>query len=190
MNSHSHSNRAPTRKQQEAQQFRSHVNLRNPIHFLAVGLGSGMFKKMPGTMGSIAAIPLWFLFCELRNMDYGALYYWLLMLFFFIIGCYFCEKTSRDTKTHDSSHIVWDEFVGMWIVLFFMPKITIFWILACFVLFRIFDIIKPWPIRWFDQHLEDGIGIMVDDVIAGAFAAICVYLLTLSPLFTSWLNVF
>lgn len=178
------------RKKQEAILFKQNVKLTNPIHFLAVGLGSGMFSKMPGTMGSIASIPLWFLFAYLPDFAYGDIIYWILMLLTFILGCYVCDKTSIDTKTHDSGNIVWDEFVGMWITLFFIPQITVFWVIAAFLLFRIFDIIKPWPIRCFDQKVHGGVGIMIDDVIAAIFSSFCIYLLTLSNIVTNCLNQF
>lgn len=178
------------RKQQEATLFKQNIKLTNPIHFLAVGLGSGMFSKMPGTMGTIAAIPLWFLFAFIPNLPYGDWIYWLIMFITFIFGCYLCDKTSKDTKTHDSGHIVWDEFVGMWMTLFFIPHITVLWILAAFLLFRLFDIIKPWPIRWFDQRIHGGIGIMIDDVIAGIFSSLCVCFLSLSKVSTCFLDLF
>lgn len=178
------------RKQQEEILFKQNIKLLNPTHFLAVGLGSGMFSKMPGTMGSIAAIPLWFLFAFIPDLAYGDLIYWLVMLIAFILGCYVCDKTSKDTKTHDSGHIVWDEFIGMWMTLFFIPHITILWIITAFILFRIFDIIKPWPIRWFDQKVHGGIGIMIDDVIAGIFSSFFVYLFSLSGVISHFLNLF
>lgn len=153
--------------------FKESVQLNNPIHLLAVGLGSGMSPIMPGTFGSLAAIPLWFTF-----FYFPPLLYWLLMIAAFVFGCYVCQKTSDDTKTHDAGNIVWDEFVGMWITLFFIPYPSWYWIIIAFVVFRIFDIIKPWPIRYFDQKVSGGFGIMIDDVIAAIFASAVIILLS------------
>ena len=160
-------------KQERNKDFKKYVQLTNPIHLLAVGLGSGMSPIMPGTMGSAMAIPLWLLFDGLQPY-----LYWVLIVVAFIFGCFLCQKTSDDTQTHDSGHIVWDEFVGMWITLFFIPQISVLWIAIAFVAFRVFDMAKPWPIRWFDKRVPGGFGIMVDDVIAAIFSSLTVYALT------------
>lgn len=157
----------------EKSSFKQNVRLSNPIHFLAVGLGSGMSPIMPGTMGSIMAIPIWLLFYGLMPA-----LYWILLVVSFFFGCFICQKTSDDTHTHDSGHIVWDEFVGMWITLFFIPYLSILWVVIAFIAFRIFDMLKPWPIRWFDQKVPGGFGIMIDDVIAAIFSSLVVYLLS------------
>ncbi|OTQ36175.1 phosphatidylglycerophosphatase A family protein [Gilliamella apis] len=160
-------------KQERNKDFKKYVQLTNPIHLLAVGLGSGMSPIMPGTMGSAMAIPLWLLFDGLQPY-----LYWVLIVVAFIFGCFLCQKTSDDTHTHDSGHIVWDEFVGMWITLFFIPQISVLWIAIAFFAFRVFDMAKPWPIRWFDKRVPGGFGIMVDDVIAAIFSSLTVYALT------------
>ncbi|OCG63397.1 phosphatidylglycerophosphatase A family protein [Gilliamella sp. GillExp13] len=161
-------------KQERNKDFKKFIKLTNPIHFLAVGLGSGLSPIMPGTMGSLMAIPLWLLFYGLQPA-----LYWVFILVTFIFGCFICQKTSDDTHTHDSGHIVWDEFVGMWITLFFIPQLSVMWIAIAFVAFRIFDMAKPWPIRWFDKRIPSGFGIMVDDVIAAIFSSFTVYIMTL-----------
>ncbi|MCO6546453.1 MAG: phosphatidylglycerophosphatase A [Gilliamella sp.] len=161
-------------KQERNKNFKKFLKLTNPIHFLAVGLGSGLSPIMPGTMGSLMAIPLWLLFYGLQPA-----LYWVFILVTFIFGCFICQKTSDDTHTHDSGHIVWDEFVGMWITLFFIPQLSVMWIAIAFVAFRIFDMAKPWPIRWFDKRIPGGFGIMVDDVIAAIFSSFTVYIMTL-----------
>ena len=161
-------------KQERNKDFKKYVQLTNPIHLLAVGLGSGMSPIMPGTMGSAMAIPLWLLFNGLQPY-----LYWVLIVVAFIFGCFLCQKTSDDTHTHDSGHIVWDEFVGMWITLFFIPQISVLWVAIAFVAFRVFDMAKPWPIRWFDKRVPGGFGIMVDDVIAAIFSSITVYVIAL-----------
>ena len=163
-----------TTKQERNKDFKKYVQLTNPIHLLAVGLGSGMSPIMPGTMGSAMAIPLWLLFDGLQPY-----LYWVLIVVAFIFGCFLCQKTSDDTHTHDSGHIVWDEFVGMWITLFFIPQISVLWIAMAFFAFRVFDMAKPWPIRWFDKRVPGGFGIMVDDVIAAIFSSVTVYVIAL-----------
>ncbi|WP_334323298.1 phosphatidylglycerophosphatase A family protein [Gilliamella apicola] len=161
-------------KQERNKDFKKYVQLTNPIHLLAVGLGSGMSPIMPGTMGSAMAIPLWLLFNGLQPY-----LYWVLIVVAFIFGCFLCQKTSDDTHTHDSGHIVWDEFVGMWITLFFIPQISVLWIAMAFFAFRVFDMAKPWPIRWFDKRVPGGFGIMIDDVIAAIFSSVTVYVIAL-----------
>ena len=161
-------------KQERNKDFKKYVQLTNPIHLLAVGLGSGMSPIMPGTMGSAMAIPLWLLFNGLQPY-----LYWILIVVAFIFGCFLCQKTSDDTHTHDSGHIVWDEFVGMWITLFFIPQISVLWIAIAFFAFRVFDMAKPWPIRWFDKRVPGGFGIMIDDVIAAIFSSVTVYVIAL-----------
>ncbi len=136
----------------------------HPIHFLAIGLGSGAASKAPGTWGSaVALIPFLFL-AQLNPLEYAVV-----VSVAAIVGIYICGKTAADWKVHDHSGIVWDEFVGMWITLYAVP-LTWYWLLLGFALFRLFDIWKPWPIRYFDRHVGGGLGIMIDDVIAGLLA--------------------
>jgi len=137
---------------------------RNPIHFLAFGCGSGAAKKAPGTFGTLAAVPLYLLIQPLSDSTYG----WLLLATF-LFGVYLCDKTSKDLGVHDHPGIVWDEFVGYWITMWLAPTGWLY-ILLGFVLFRLFDIWKPWPISWVDKKVHGGFGIMLDDVLAGAFA--------------------
>ncbi|XLM22816.1 phosphatidylglycerophosphatase A, partial [Chromobacterium piscinae] len=87
----------------------------------------------------------------------------------FLIGVYVCDVTGKALGVHDYGGIVWDEVVGMLLVLAFAPASWAGWLLA-FALFRLFDIVKPWPIRWFDQRVGGGFGVMIDDVIAALFA--------------------
>lgn len=150
--------------------YRQKIKLTNPIHLLAVGLGSGLSPVSPGTIGSLAAIPIWFLFNGL-----APIYYWGIVVIATIIGCWLCQKTADDMGTHDHGSIVWDEFIGMWITLFFIPQVTLLWVVIAFAAFRFFDILKPWPIRWFDRHVAGGVGIMVDDVVAAVFSSLVVW---------------
>ncbi|NVK37713.1 MAG: phosphatidylglycerophosphatase A [Gammaproteobacteria bacterium] len=150
-------------------------NYKNPIHMLAFGLGSGLFPKAPGTMGTIAALPIYWFFLQ----DLSVWAYVLVLLATMVIGTYVCEKTSQDLNVHDHSGIVIDEWIGMWITMFLAPQ-GIAWLVWGFILFRIFDIAKPWPIKWFDQHVKGGFGIMMDDVVAALAAWGCVQLTVLA----------
>lgn len=138
-------------------------DIRNPIHLLAAGFGSGLAARAPGTFGTLAALIPWWPLHFLTPI-----YYWLIIVAGFALGIYLCGKTARDLRTHDHGSIVWDEFVGLWIALAWIPA-DIIWIGAGFLLFRLFDIWKPWPIRWFDKNIHGGFGIMFDDVLAGIF---------------------
>lgn len=147
---------------------------RNPIHFLAFGLGSGAAPVAPGTFGTLAAIPLYI------ALDHLSVSWYLLMLTAaFGIGIFLCERTARDLGVHDHGGIVWDEFVGYWITMAAAPPGWL-WIIIGFVLFRLFDVLKPFPISWFDKHIHGGLGIMLDDAIAGTFAWLCLQLLVLA----------
>lgn len=147
--------------------------LRDPVHLLAFGFGSGAAARAPGTWGSLAAIPLWYLFAWLP-----APLYWLVVLIACVVGVWLCGKTARDLKVHDHGGIVWDEFAGMWIALGLIPG-DIYGVLMAFMLFRLFDIVKPWPISWLDNHMPGGVGIMVDDILAGAMALACLWAIDL-----------
>jgi phosphatidylglycerophosphatase A len=142
---------------------------RNPIHFLAFGLGSGASPWAPGTVGTLAAIPLWYLL-----MMAPLPLYLVLVAIAFVIGCWLCDRTSSDIGVHDHGGIVWDEFVGFWVTMIAIPAEPV-WVVAGFVLFRLFDIFKPWPIRWADKKVHGGLGIMLDDLIAGGFAWVLLY---------------
>lgn len=140
--------------------------LRDPIHFLAFGFGSGLSPIAPGTMGTLAAIPLYYLLIQFGDF----IYLWL-TVFITLIGIVICDISSKKLGVHDHSGIVWDEIAGYFITMLFVPH-TWYWALAGFVLFRVFDIWKPFPILWFDQHVGGGFGIMVDDVLAAIYAGL------------------
>ncbi|MEP7704202.1 phosphatidylglycerophosphatase A [Paraglaciecola sp. 25GB23A] len=153
-------------------ELRQRVSLKNPLHFLAFGFGSGLAPKAPGTFGTLAAIPLAVLlsfYCPLP------IYIGLCVLFS-VVGVWICGHTANDMQVHDDSSIVWDEVAGMMITLVAVP---LSWqtVLAGFILFRLFDIIKPWPISYLDKHVHGGFGIMADDVLAGIFSLACLHLL-------------
>jgi phosphatidylglycerophosphatase A len=137
---------------------------RNPVHFLAFGLGSGTAPVAPGTFGTLAAIPFYLLLDQLSLP-----LYLLAVMLAFGVGVYLCERTSKDLGVHDHGGIVWDEFVGLWITMLVAPP-GWGWLLVGFLLFRLFDIWKPFPIGWLDKHVHGGLGIMLDDAVAGSFA--------------------
>jgi phosphatidylglycerophosphatase A len=138
--------------------------LRRPVQLLAFGFGSGLAPRAPGTFGTLAAVPLYLLLAGL-----SAPYYLLVLILAGLLGVYVCHRTAADLGVHDHGGIVWDEFVGLWITLFLAPP-GWWWLVAGFALFRFFDVLKPWPIRWLDRHVHGGFGIMIDDVLAGVFA--------------------
>ncbi len=147
--------------------------LRHPIELLAFGFGSGLAPKAPGTFGTLAAVPFYIGLAHLSQPIYAAA-----ILISFVVGIYLCGVAAKAQHCHDHPGIVWDEFVGYWITMFAAP-IGWSWIIAGFVLFRIFDILKPWPISWCDKKVHGGFGIMIDDVIAGIFAAACLQIAAL-----------
>lgn len=137
---------------------------RSPVQFLAFGFGSGLAPKAPGTVGTVVAVPLYLLFA-----DVGLLSYSLILLLTFGVGVWVCGVTCKALGVHDHPGVVWDEFVGYWITMWALPPNWV-WILAGFVLFRLFDIVKPWPIGFLDKKVDGGLGIMIDDVVAGLMA--------------------
>jgi phosphatidylglycerophosphatase A len=146
-------------------QIRGRVSLLNPVHFFALGFGSGLAPKMPGTFGTLAALPLVVLLSYYASFSV----YLIVTILVSIVGIWICGKTAADMDVHDDSSIVWDEVAGMLITMLAVP---LSWqtLLAGFVLFRFFDILKPWPISYLDKHVHGGFGIMIDDVLAGLFA--------------------
>ncbi|MBT5412025.1 MAG: phosphatidylglycerophosphatase A [Cellvibrionales bacterium] len=143
--------------------------LRNPVHFLAFGFGSGLFAKAPGTAGTLLGILAWMFLVNLSLVTYI-----IVIVIAALAGIYFCGKTARDLNVHDHSGIVWDEIVGIWLAMILVP-VTWGWVFVGFLLFRFFDILKPWPISWIDKNISGGIGIMADDLLAGGFTAIVLY---------------
>ncbi len=144
----------------------------HPAHFIALGFGSGLAKFAPGTWGTLAALPLY----ALLQLCFSPTVIALLCIPVFIVGVWAAEVTGRNLGVSDYGGIVIDEIVAMWLVLCFTPLTIAGWILA-FALFRLFDILKPWPIRWLDQYVKGGFGVMIDDILAAVFAIIPLLLL-------------
>ena len=138
--------------------------LSNPWHLLAFGFGSGLAPKAPGTFGTLAAIPF---YLSLQNLTLPL--YLVVIVLASLVGIAICGRTSHDLGVHDHPGIVWDEFCGFWITMIAAPAGWL-WIALGFGLFRLFDILKPWPISLADKHVHGGLGIMLDDLIAGVFA--------------------
>ena len=136
----------------------------NPIYFIAFGFGSGLSPFAPGTCGTIAAIPLYLLLSCFNWPIYLSV-----TILAFILGVIVSEIVSRELGLHDYKGIVWDEVVGFLLTMFLLPRSILFIILG-FLLFRFFDILKPFPIRLIDEKLQGGLGVMLDDILAAVFA--------------------
>ena len=152
--------------------FKTMTGIERCIVFCGVGFGSGLLPKAPGTFGSAFAL----LFVPVF-MAIGFNASVIAMIMMSLIGIYICGRTADIMGVHDDGRIVWDEFAGQSIT--FLPLIYLgimnwVWVLVGFVLFRLFDVWKPWPIRVIDQKVDGGFGIMFDDLIAGLWAAICI----------------
>ena len=136
--------------------------LKRPACFLGLGFGSGLAPKAPGTFGTLAAVPIYWLMQDLSLAIYLAI-----TIIAAIAGIWICQKSADWLGTDDPSAVVWDEIVGYMVTMIAAPA-GWQWMLVGFILFRFFDILKPWPISWADKKLHGGLGIMLDDVIAGA----------------------
>lgn len=141
--------------------------LRDPVHLLATGFGIGLVPWAPGTAGSLLALaPVWLMF------DLPLPWRVAVALAVVVLGVWVCGESARRLAVHDHPAIVLDEIAAM-LLLALLLDATIPWLLAALVLFRLFDIAKPWPIRTVDRKVSGGLGIMLDDVLAAAYAAIC-----------------
>ncbi|MDD4913651.1 MAG: phosphatidylglycerophosphatase A [Methylococcales bacterium] len=140
--------------------------IRDPMLFLAFGFGSGLSRYMPGTLGTLAAVPLYLALLAGNNWIYL-----LVTLLSMVLGVFICDHAAQKLQAPDFGGIVWDEIAGFLVTMCWLP---FSWqsLLAGFVAFRFFDILKPWPIGWLDKHVHGGLGIMLDDVAAGVFAAL------------------
>ena len=154
-------------------------NLKDPFHFAATLGGIGMVPIAPGTFGSITA---WIIFVYLSHFI-SMMNMLILTILFFILSIWICSEASKDLENKDHKSIVIDELVGMWIAL--LPVLVIansqyeraVYALAALILFRFFDILKPFPISYFDKNYKNGFGIVIDDVISGLIAIIPSYLI-------------
>ena len=145
--------------------------LQHPAHFFALGFGSGLMPKAPGTFGTLIGIPLFWLISV-----YAFTSQLIVITALFLIGIYFCNITGKAIGVADHGAIVWDEIVAMMLVLTFTPNVWQWWLIG-FLLFRLFDIWKPFPIRQCDAKLKHGFGVMFDDLLAAIYAILVLQLL-------------
>ena len=146
----------------------SFPNLKNPTHLVATWFGVGLLRPAPGSWGSLAAVITWY-FCEFLHSSIL-----IILPIFIIFSWYVCSKAEQDSDSGDHSAIVIDEVAGMLVTLAFVPHEIIFYLCA-FLLFRLFDIWKPWPISWVDRNIKGGWGVLFDDLIAGLLAGGIIY---------------
>jgi phosphatidylglycerophosphatase A len=141
--------------------------LARPAHFIAFGFGAGLAPFAPGTWGTLVAFPVHWLLAP----RVGPVEYLLLLAVLFGIGVWACEATGRALGAADHGGMVWDETVAFLLVLYFVPAAP-YWQAAAFLLFRLFDILKPPPIRYYDRTFKSGFGVMLDDLVAAFYTLI------------------
>lgn len=144
--------------------------LTDPRQLIALGFGAGLIPRAPGTAGTLLGLPFAALLGQLSLGIYLGV-----VAAAFLVGCWLCDVTARAVGVHDHPAIVWDEFVGLLIALAGVTVTPLNLVIA-FLLFRLFDILKPWPIRALDRRLAGGFGIMLDDAVAGVFTGVVLYL--------------
>ncbi|WP_029407738.1 phosphatidylglycerophosphatase A [Thiomicrorhabdus sp. Milos-T2] len=145
--------------------------LQNPMLMLGFGFGSGLSPKGPGTVGTLLGLLLF-----IPILLWSEWLAWLVFGLGLFVGSYICGKSSEYMQVHDHGGIVWDEFVGIWLILLVLPEQAWQYWLAAFITFRIFDIWKPWPIKNVDEQVEGGFGIMLDDVLAAFYSILVIWL--------------
>ena len=141
----------------------SFPELKKPSHLFATFFGIGLLKHAPGTWGSLAGVLLWYF------LDFLHFYTYIILPAFILFSWLVCIKADQDSESKDNSFIVIDEVAGMLIALSFIAHDAILYFFA-FLLFRLLDITKPWPISWVDKNIKGGLGILLDDLIAGLLA--------------------
>ena len=146
------------------------LRMRNPVHLLAAGFGAGLAPRAPGTWGTVVGVVLYLLVAGLPLPVYLALSAGL-----FLIGVWICARAADDLGVHDHGSIVFDEMIGYLVTMTAVPR-GWEWALAGFILFRVLDILKPWPIAVLDRRVTGGFGIMLDDLAAGMVALACLHL--------------
>jgi phosphatidylglycerophosphatase A len=145
----------------------------HPAHALALGLGSGLPARAPGTFGTLAAWAVWRV-CDpwTAQLPIGHAAWWPLIAVVLVVGTWAADRTGRALGVADSGHVVIDEIVAFWIVLAMLPDVLAheLWVQAlAFVLFRCFDVVKPPPIRWLERRCKGGVGVMIDDLMAAFY---------------------
>jgi len=148
----------------------SQIVLKNPVHILSFGFGAGLSPIAPGTMGTLIAIPIF-----LVLVNFSQILYLSFITILFFIGVWASGETAKALKVHDHPGIVIDEIVGYLITMLFVP-ITWYWVILGFLLFRVFDIWKPWPVSIADKKVKGGLGIMLDDVLAALYSLLSLHI--------------
>ena len=144
--------------------------VKHPIHWFALGFGTGLVPKAPGTAGTLAALPFILLTAsQPLPIKIG------ILLAIVLVGIWLCGRSAELLGVHDHGAIVWDEIAGYYLTALFVP-VTGLYLIFGFAAFRFFDILKPWPIKQLDAHVHGGLGIMLDDLVAGLFAGIIIFL--------------
>ena len=143
--------------------------LTDPVNFLAFGLGTGLAPKMPGTCGTLLGVALAWL-----TLPLGLEMRFMVAIALIAVGVWLCGEAARRIGVHDHPGIVWDEIAAMYVLLLLAAPEIAAWV-AAFVLFRLMDIWKPWPIRDLDHRLHGGLGIMLDDLLAALYAALLLW---------------
>ncbi len=155
------------------EKIQPHTLLKDPGHLLSMGFGSGLAPIASGTFGTLAAIPIY-----VAAHYYSVTVFVILTLVSIVAGIYLCERTTKALGVNDHSAIVWDEFAGFFVTMLWVPM-NVSTIVAGFFLFRLFDIVKPWPASYVDKKIHSGLGVMMDDVIAGLYASGVLYMMNL-----------
>jgi len=143
----------------------------NIYHFIALGFGSGLFKKGPGTAGSFVAIPIFYLLINLPS-----LLQWLFVVTLFFVGLYSSNKVINLIDQKDPSFIVIDEIVAV-LFLFILIPTNIKFLAFAFILFRFFDIFKPFPVSWAENYFKGALGVMMDDIVAALLSFLVIRLI-------------
>lgn len=144
---------------------------KNPWHFIAFGFGSGTLPIAPGTFGTLMAVPFYLVMQHWSNLTY-----FIVIFIAMLASMWLCTKVSREIGIEDHQGMCIDEFIGYWVTMFAAPQ-GIVWIITGFILFRLFDIWKPFPIGYVDDKMQSGAGMILDDVLAGVYACIILHLL-------------
>lgn len=146
---------------------------KDPLYFIAFGFGSGAMPFAPGTFGTLMAIPFYLLFQSLPLFSYV-----ILVVVIAVLSVWISERVSRDIHLHDHPGMCLDEFVGFFVTMIHAPHGYVFLLLG-FLLFRLFDILKPWPIYVLDEKVHGGLGMVLDDIVAGIFACIILQIIAM-----------
>jgi phosphatidylglycerophosphatase A len=145
----------------------------DPFYFIAFGLGSGAMPFAPGTFGTLMAIPFYLV---LQSLPVAL--YLLFTLSFIAFSSWISDRISKDIHVHDHPGMCIDEFAGFFVTMIHAPQ-SLPWIILGFLLFRLFDIWKPWPIRVLDEKIHGGFGMVLDDVVAGIFSMVVIQMIAI-----------